>query len=273
MAKPKRLSYRTESLPSSHNTPSKRQTKIKRTTREQTRAVLGALLIDRIVAHWRRGEGFEHFHLLPDVHRGAADAHDRAYYDQARLLDIVTRIARAAAPSPKHTRANPTLGVLDDLIKRGVITHATLIADVMSANAHLLLIGGDRYVTGLGWPRLCIVRTPERLEPVFRAPAVRDPALMAEQEFVPGIREWTVVYYRPAPGEPHDRVPAYRVRLETACALRQCVPATFYSLTSGLRKDWALDRARLRPRDSTRELVFDGAGFWRWLHGHTRMQA
>ena len=81
------------------------------------------------------------------------------------------------------------------------------------------------------------------------------------------------MYYRHAPGEPRDRVPAYRIALETACALRRCMPMTLYSLTSGSRKDWALDRVRLRPRDRTRELLFDPVWFWRWCNGRTRSQA
>lgn len=100
----------------------------------------------------RRGEGFQQFNLIPDEHRGANDRYDRAYYHQARLLDLVTRIARAAAPSPRFSAENPTIRVLADLIVRGVVTHPTLIADVLSASAHLLLIGGMRMLPASDGP-------------------------------------------------------------------------------------------------------------------------
>lgn len=271
MAKPIRLLEPSEDPSGSHNTSSISQTKIlsfggvrpPRTPDAET-------LIDRVLDHYKRGEGFAHHHLLSDDHRGAADEYDRAYYDEARLLDLVTRIVRTAAPSPRYNPENPTIRVLDDLIARGVVTHPPLIADVLSANAHMLLIGADRYVTGLGWPRLSILRTPERLEPILQVPTVRVRDLMAERVIIPGTREADVVYFVAAACEPGGKVPAYRVDLAAACALRQCLPSTMYSFTSGRRVDWTLDRARLRPRPNSRELLFDPILFWRWLHAHQR---
>jgi hypothetical protein len=271
MAKPKRLREPSEDASASHNTLSTCQAEVLRFTGGRPPSPPEAqALIDRILDHYARGEGFAHHHVLPDDHRGAADEYDRAYYDQARLLDLVTRIVRAAAPSPRHSVENPTIAVLDELIARGDVTHPTLIADVLSANAHLLLIGGDAYVTGLGWPRLGILRTAEHLEPVFQQPAVRVPSLTPEYVFVPGYREWEIVYFRSAPQEADSRVPAYPLSLGAACALRQCLPYTMYSWTSGKRMDWTLDRARIRPRPNSREFLFDPVRFWRWLHAHQR---
>jgi len=242
-----------------------------RERRARTRPTVDvSALLDRILQHYTVGEGLAHHHLLPDDHRGTADVYSRTYYDQARLLDFLTRILRAATPSPRYARENPTAGALDLLIGRDVVDDPTLIADVMSANAHLHLIGGDRYVTGLRWPRLSIARTPEKLEPLFQPPAVRAADLLPRTLFVPGIREWIVVYFRRAPSEPDGVVPAYPVPLDAACALLQHLPSDVYSLTSGRRKDWTLDRARLRPRPNTRELLFHPVLFWRWLHAYQR---
>ncbi|HEX8407789.1 MAG TPA: hypothetical protein VF883_02925 [Thermoanaerobaculia bacterium] len=267
MAKPKRRSHHTKHPKHTHNTPSKRQADPR-----QRRAVWARItaLVRRIVAHYRRGEGFAHHNLLPNDHGGASDTYSPAYYDQARLLDLVTRIVRAAFPSPRHSRENPTITVLDYLIKLGAVTDITLIADVLSTNAHMLLIGADRYVTGLGWPRLCIVRTPDDLKPIFRSPAVRENATTPEYLLVPGIYEWIVVYYKAAPSEVGGRLPAYRIDLAAACALRNVLPSAMYSWTSGSRRDWQLDAARLRPRATTRELRFDARLFWYWLHNHQR---
>jgi hypothetical protein len=271
MAKPKRLLEPSEDSPGSHHTPSIGQSEVLSFAGGRPpRAPDAQSFVDRILEHYKRGEGFGHYHLPPDDHRGPDDEYERDYYDQARLLDLITRIVRAAAPSPRFSAENPTIRVLDDLIARGVVTNPTLIADVLSANAHLLLIGGDAYVTGLGWPRLSILRTAEHLEPVFQQPAVRVSGLTPEYVLVPGYREWEIVYFRSAPQEPEGRVPAYPVALAAACALRQCLPYTMYSWTSGKRMDWALDRARIRPRPNSREFLFDPVRFWRWRHTHQR---
>jgi hypothetical protein len=271
MAKPKRLVEPSEDASALHNTLPTGQAEVLRFTGGRPPSPPEATtLIDRVLEHYARGEGFAHHHLLPDDHRGAADEYDRAYYDQARLLDLATRIVRAAAPSPRHSAKNPTIGVLDALIARGAVTHPTLIADILSANAHLLLIDGDKYVTGVGWPRLSILRTPERMEPVFRPPAVRAHGLTPVYVLVPGYLEWEIVYFRSDPGEPEGRVPAYPITLAAACGLRQCLPSTMYSWTSGKRTDWALDRARIRPRPTSREFLCNPVLFWRWLLSHQR---
>lgn len=271
MAKPKRLPEPSEDTSASHNTRSPGQAKVLRFAGGRPPSPPEAqALIERILDHYARGEGFEHHHLLPDDHRGASDEYDRAYYDQARLLDLVTRIVRAEAPSPRHSAENPTIAVLDDLIARGTVTHPTLIADILSANAHMLLIGGDTYVTGLGWPRLSILRTPERLEPVLQPAAARAHGLTPVYVLVPGYLEWEIVYFRSDPREPEGRVPAYPVTLAAACGLRQCLPYTMYSWTSGKRTDWVLDRARIRPRPNSREFLCNPVLFWRWLLSHQR---
>jgi hypothetical protein len=271
MAKPIRLLEPSEVSSASHETSSIRQSEILPfRTRERLLPDGVEARIERLLEHDAHGDGLAHPHLLPDDHRGAADEYDREYYDQARLLDAVTRLARAAAPSPRYSAENPTLGVLDYLIARGAVTHPTLIADVLSSDAHLLLLGGDKYVTGVGWPRVGIVRTRERLEPIFREPAVRMESRTAEYVLVPAYREWEIVYFRAAPHQPQGRVPAYPVTLAAACGLRQCDPQTMYTWTSGKRTDWVLDRARIRPRPDSRELLFNPILFWRWLHGYQR---
>jgi hypothetical protein len=227
-------------------------------------------LIEQILAHYRKGLGFAYHHLLPDDHQGAADRYSRAYLDQARLLDLITRIVKASAPSPQHAPENPTTGVLDRLIGCGAVTDDLLITEVLSVNAHMLLIGADAYVTGLGYPRLSIARVPDQLKPLLAPPAVRVRDLTPEPIYIPGLREHDFVYFSAASGEPRGKVPHYPVTLAQLCGLRGVEASTIYSLTSGARRDWVLDRARLRPRPSCRELLFEPIAVWRWLHSHQR---
>lgn len=222
------------------------------------------VFIDGIIAAHVRGGGFAVHatipdHLLPED-RGPFTLQ---YLGEAHLLDRVTNIVRAAFPT-RGQDVNPTAGVLDDLIARGSITNTDLVADVLSVNARMILTGAADYVPGLGWPRLCVMRTDD-YRPILMPPAIRSRDLIAYPGFVVGLWEHEWLYFRKDAAAPLGIAPAYRVTLRGAAAMTGWHASTIYARTSGRRRDWDLDKHRIRTDDAAREIVFEPTGFWTWL--------
>jgi hypothetical protein len=229
--------------------------------RPQRWSASSAALIERILDHYWRGQGFAHYNLVP-LRELPPDrqALSPAYLEQARLLDLIATIL--VAMQSATSGENPTLGLLQYLIERGVVTDTALIADVLSSDA--LMLGRERYVTGLGWVRFGIVRTETGM-PLFLPPAVRSPELRPVPGFVRGLGEHHWLYFRAAPGEYLDMIPAYRIDLRAACALTGWEASTIYAKLSGNRRDFDLVEARLQTSDTARQVVFNPDSFWRWL--------
>lgn len=218
--------------------------------------------IDELIQRWREGGGFAHHATIPELPEDGGP-YTREYLDQARLLDVVTNIVRAANPG-RGDGQNPTAAVLDYLIEVGAITNAALIVDVAAVNAKMILTGASDYVPGLGWPRLCLARTDD-LKPILMPPAIRSRDLRALPGFVVGLWEHEWVYFRNDNTAPLGIVPAYGVTVRAAAALTGWHPCTIYTKTSGQRRDWQLDACRIRPDDNTRGVIFEPRGFWEWL--------
>jgi hypothetical protein len=268
MAKPIRLLEPSEDPSGSHHTPSNGQSKILPFGGGRPPRVPDLkTLIDRILHHYRRGEGFRHYQLVPDEELPAGrETFSKTFLDQARLADLIATVVRALSEA-KQGDVNPTLHLLDLLIERGVITDTDLIALILASDACLL--GHDSYVVGLGWARFGIVRTPSGA-PLFLPPAVRSNELVARAILVPGINEHDYVYCVRDSSQPEGMVPAYPVALRAACGLTGWQSKTLYSKLAGRRRDWRLDAARIRTRDASREVVFNPFAFWQWLFGRRR---
>jgi hypothetical protein len=220
--------------------------------------------IDEFIAAYDGGGGFaEHAtlpdHLLPDD-RGPFTPQ---YLGEAQLLDRISNVVRAAFPT-RSQGVNPTAGVLDDLIHRGRITNTDLVADVLSVNARMILTGAADYVPGLGWPRLCIMRTDD-YKPILMPPAIRGRDLISYPGFVVGLWEHEWLYFRKDAAAPLGIAPAYRVTLRGAAAMTGWHASTIYARTSSRHRDWELDKHRIRTDDAAREIVFEPVGFWTWL--------
>jgi|GEM_PF-6015711 len=219
-------------------------------------------LVQRIVQHYVRGEGFAHCNLVPlPTLPENRQQYPRAFLDQARLLDLITKVVRAMSDA-KAGEPNPTLGVLDFLIAERVISDLDLIAMVLESDA--LLVGHEGYVMGLGWTRFGIVRTEARA-PLFQPPAVHTAESVPIPYLTPGIYEHGWLYCRREPGEHLGLVPTHFIDVPAACGMTGWESKTLYSKLSGNRRDWRLDAARWRAADSSREVKFKPREFWRYL--------
>jgi len=268
MAKPIRLLEPSEDPSGSHHTPSNGQSKILPFGGgNQPRVHDLETLIERIVTHYKRGQGFRHYQLVPDEELPTGrETFSKTFLDQARLAELIATIVRALSDA-KQGDANPTLHLLDLLIDRGVVSDTDLIALILASDACML--GHEGYIVGLGWARFGIVRTASGA-PMFRPPAVRSNGLVARPILIPGINEHDHVYCVRDASQPEGMVPAYPVTLRAACGLTGWESKTVYSKLSGKRRDWRLDAARIRTRDDSREVVFKPVAFWQWLFGRRR---
>jgi len=224
--------------------------------------------LEELIAKYERGGAFTAYPLLPESMRPS----DAAFYSadflrEARLADRASLVARSEHVA--RNGINPTIDLLGKLVARGIITNVDVIGLVDDADCALLERTGGRYVPGLGWPRFGSPRAG--IVTMFAPPRLHVDGLLPVLAVVPGVFELEWVYFKRAPGEPLNIVPAFNVSLRVACALANLEPRTLYAKTANSpKRDWELDDARIRTEDRSRGIWFDSSRAWRWLMKHHR---
>lgn len=222
--------------------------------------------LDELIAKYERGGAFAAYPLLPESMRPSdAALYTADFLREARLADRASLVARSERVA--RSGINPTIDLLGKLVARGIITNLDVIGLIEDADRLLRDRTGGRYVPGLGWPRFGCPRAG--VVPMFAPPRLHVDGLLPVLAVVPGVFELEWMYFKSAPGEPLNMVPAFNVSLRVACALANMEPRTLYAKTANSsERDWELDDARIRTEDRSRGIWFDAGPFWHWLMKH-----